>query len=206
MRRKEKLVLGVGVNDSETPVVRFEKTGNTQVLVWKCPFYKTWSAMLKRVYSERFHEANPSYRGCFITEDWLRFSTFKEWMESQDWVEKELDKDLLCKNNRTYCPEHCVFLHKKVNSFIKTLSSRKGRYRLGVAGRTTSGSYIVHCGNPFTNKAEHVGSYKCEDEAHLAWKRRKYELAQELIAQGYADDPRVAEALLKMYSPENVIE
>lgn len=206
MRRKEKLVRGVGINDSQTPVYKSKMNGGKKEIVGQCPFYRTWSSMLMRVYGEHFHEANPNYRGCFITEDWLRFSTFKEWMESQDWVGKELDKDLLCKNNRTYCPEHCVFLHKKVNSFIQTLSSRRGCYRLGVVGRTTSGSYIVRCGNPFTKKREYIGTFTCEDEAHLAWKRRKYELAQELIAQGYADDTRVAEALLKMYSPESVIE
>ena len=105
-----KLVYGVGINDAEYVVVKREEVGNVdgkrkRKTVWRCPFYKTWSSMLRRCYSTKYQERCPTYMGCSVSEEWHTFSVFRNWMESQDWQDTQLDKDLLVEGNKVYSPE-----------------------------------------------------------------------------------------------------
>lgn len=95
MRKKSKLILGVGVNDSESPVSRHKVVGGSKKQVWLCPYYKTWRNMMMRAYSDAWAKSYSTYETCVVAEDWHLFSTFKKWMESQDWKGKQLDKDIL---------------------------------------------------------------------------------------------------------------
>lgn len=120
MRKRNKLVHGVGVNDANYPVVNYSSTNKitgkpTQTI---CIFYNTWKAMLERCYSESLKRRRPSYIGCTVCEEWLLFSNFKVWMETQDWKGNQLDKDLLIEHNKVYSPETCLFLSREVNSFL----------------------------------------------------------------------------------------
>ena len=78
---KNTKLYGVGINDSKEPVTRKVKGK----VVWRCPYFKKWSKMLKRCYSKESLEENPSYANCTVCEDWLTFSVFKVWMEHQLW-------------------------------------------------------------------------------------------------------------------------
>ena len=116
MRKKDKLVYGVGINDADYRVqekitVVDEDGKKKQKLVWICPFYEKWKPMLRRCYSAKYQEVRPTYIGCSVSEDWLRFSTFKAWMAAQDWEGMEIDKDILFPNNKIYSPETCVFIN-----------------------------------------------------------------------------------------------
>ena len=57
---------GVGINDSDYVVqVKKDVQNNSgvrkQKVVWNCPFYQSWSGMLKRCYSEkRLKETQPT--------------------------------------------------------------------------------------------------------------------------------------------------
>lgn len=117
-RKSNKLVAGVGVNDSDYPVVRFGKDINgKRSREWVCPFYKTWSAMLNRCYRIANDKRYNSYRETTVCQEWHTFSNFKSWMEKQDWEGKDLDKDLLTDNNQ-YSPGNCIFIPAWLNTFI----------------------------------------------------------------------------------------
>ena len=93
-----KLVCGVGINDADYAVVEWETIGyvngkQNQKRVWECPYYKVWGSMLKRCYSDKYQERYQTYKGCTVSEEWLTFSNFKNWMEKQDWEGKHLDKE-----------------------------------------------------------------------------------------------------------------
>ena len=69
----QKLVYGVGINDADY-VVRRMKTikvngKRKQKLVWECPYYRVWKAMLQRCYSIKTQDKNPSYKGCSVSEE-----------------------------------------------------------------------------------------------------------------------------------------
>ena len=197
-----KLVRGVGINDADYKVTIREEAGviggkRRQKLIWICPFYRVWSRMLDRCYTNKFKNDNPTYRECTTCSEWLVFSKFKVWLEAQAWQGMELDKDLLIRGNKIYSPETCVFVTKMVNMFIIERDASRGRHPIGAYFNTRDGKFQAQCKNPFSGKTENLGLYVCPQEAHIAWLKRKLELAKLLAAE--QDNPRVAEALIKRH-------
>ena len=195
-----KLVCGVGVNDLgyRTHVWEYvtENGGKrVQKLVFRCPYYATWTHMLERCYSEKFLERKPSYIGTSVCSEWLYASEFKKWMEQQDWDGKSLDKDIIAPRSKLYSPETCAFVLPATNSFVIASDASRGDYPIGVSLFKRTGKYRAQCGNPFSGKTEYLGCFSTPEEAHEAWRKRKHELAQ-LVAATEAD-PRVVEALKK---------
>ena len=198
-----KLVYGVGINDADYVVVKFEtivgEDGRKKWRrVWECPYYCAWKNMLKRCYSAKYQERWPTYIGCTVSEEWWRFSNFRAWMGKQDWEGKQLDKDLLVEGNKVYSAETCVYVSGMVNSFTLDSAASRGELLIGVCWNKRDSKFESNCRNPFTKKREHLGYFDSEQDAHDAWLNRKLELAKELAA--IQTDERVAEALIKRYT------
>jgi len=197
-----KLVYGVGINDADYVVAKYETINvngkRKRKLVWECPFYRSWKSMLQRCYSPKLQEKYPTYKGCSVSEEWLRFSNFKRWMEKQDWEYKQLDKDLLFECNKVYSEETCVFVTSMVNSFTTDSGASRGEWLIGVNWSKREGKFRSQCHNPLTKKREHLGYFTCEIEAHQAWLKCKLELAHLLAAE--QTDERVAKALIDRYT------
>ncbi|NLY14580.1 MAG: hypothetical protein GXZ10_13315 [Gammaproteobacteria bacterium] len=201
--KPKKLVCGVGINDADYDVQKFETIGcaggkQKQKRVWTCPYYRAWASMLNRCYSSKYQESCQTYKGCIVSEEWLTFSNFKTWMEKQDFEGKHLDKDLLLEGNKVYGPETCVFVTQAVNKFTIDSGATRGEWLIGVYWYKASEKFRAKCRNPFTKKQEHLGNFDCEQEAHQAWVKRKLELARLLAAE--QTDERVAKALIDRYS------
>ena len=197
-----RLVYGVGINDADYVVNIMEYLGyvdgkRKQRKVWRCPYYTVWSSMIERCYSSKFGERNPTYKDCIVCDEWLLFSNFKSWMETQDWEGKELDKDILIPENRVYSPYAGVFISPRVNTFVNEKASKRGEWPIGVCWHAETQKFMARCRNPFSKNSEYLGVYLCPDEAHQAWLKRKLELAKLLAAE--QDDPRVAKALVERY-------
>jgi len=204
-----KLVHGVGINDADYVVERKETIGyvngkQKQKLVWVCPYYRVWKSMLNRCYSAKYQERQPTYKGCSVSEEWLRFSNFKRWMEAQDFEGMQLDKDLLLEGNKVYSAETCVFVTKAVNSFTIDSGASRGECLIGVYWNKGECKFISQCGNPFTKKQEYLGLFVNELEAHQTWLKRKLELAHLLAAE--QTDERVAKALIERYTNYSNLE
>lgn len=206
MLSKKKLkptVCGVGINDVDYVVQKYETVGyvngkQKRKVVWTCPYYKAWKNMLERCYSTKFHERQPTYIGCSVSEEWLTLSVFKSWMEAQDFEGLHLDKDLLFEGNKVYSPETCVFVTRAVNIFTIDKGNDRGEWMIGVSWHKRDGKFQSRCSNPFTKKNEHLGQFTCEQEAHQAWLKRKLELAHLLAAE--QTDERVGKALIERYT------
>lgn len=192
----KKLVFGVGINDSELQVSNTVKLNNKRVVVWQCEFYSKWLYMLQRCYSEKFKKTRPSYEGCIVCDEWHKFSSFKAWMQQQDWSGKQLDKDILVMGNKVYSPVTCVFVSSLVNSFFGSKNNANG-YLDGVSLLKRNQQFRSQVQNPFTGKNESLGNFASEIEAHIAWKKRKHELACQLA--DLQTDERVANALRARY-------
>ena len=201
--RNRKLTYGVGINDADYVVKKFEMIDcvsgkRKRKKVWECPYYRAWGSMLKRCYSDKYQESRPTYAGCSVSEKWLTLTGFKSWMEKQDWEGKQLDKDLFIEGNKVYSAETCVFVTQLVNTFTTDSRAARGEWLIGVYWNKPAGKFQSSCRNPFTSKKEYLGLFTCEQQAHEAWKKRKLELAHELAA--IQTDPRVAKALIERYS------
>lgn len=206
--KPKKLVHGVGVNNANYVVKKFETIevngALKKKLAWSCPYYVAWKSMLERCYSDKLQERYPTYRGCSVSAEWLTFSAFKAWMEKQDWKGKHLDKDLLFEGNKVYSAETCVFVTPMINSFTTDSGASRGEWPIGVYWNKQEEKFKSVCSNPFTKKQEYLGLFTCEQQAHQAWLKRKLELAHELAA--IQTDTRVAEALVDRYSKPQITE
>lgn len=102
MKKKSKLVYGVGINDADYNVYEYKTTQGHQTIIWRCPFYVKWTSMLKRCYSQKFKNKSPTYKDCKTVSEWHYFMTFRAWMIQQDWKAcrvKQYDVDLLDRIN-----------------------------------------------------------------------------------------------------------
>ena len=187
-----KLIFGVGVNDAGYTL---EKVVNGKRVI--CPYYSRWRDMLKRCYSKKYLKSKPSYNGCAVCEEWLTFSNFKAWMETQDWQGKELDKDLLVKGNKLYSAETCVFLHPLINGFLRDSVKSEGGLMSGVCWHKGAGKFMAQCCDAENGKRVYLGLFDSEIEAHEAWKRKKRELA--CIVALSQKDVRVSNSLNSRY-------
>ena len=88
----------------------------------------------------------------------------------------------------------------ETNSFVTASDASRGDYPIGVSLHKPTGKYRARCNNTFSGKKEHLGLFSTTEEAHEAWRKRKYDLAQRVAAK--ESDMRVVEALKKRYSPE----
>lgn len=193
MAGKRTIVFGVGINDADYLT---NKRINGKLVA--CPYYTKWHHMIRRCYSERSLAVNPTYRGCSVCENWLTFSNFKAWMETQDWHGKHLDKDFVVPGNKVYSPENCVFIDQKLNKFINSRASARGNSMIGTFYVQRLGKFRSGCKNPFTGKKEHLGCYSLEIDAHVAWKKYKHRMA--CMFADIQVDKRVADSLRVMFA------
>ena len=108
-----KLIYGVGLNDLTEPT-RYSKGVNTKD-------YNLWLQMLRRCYSETALKRNPTYKDCYVSENWLKFAEFaKEVRELKGFgnIDYELDKDLIIQNNKLYSADTVCFLPKSLISAL----------------------------------------------------------------------------------------
>ena len=188
----KKLVCGIGINDADYKV-EFLVEGKKQI----CPIYRKWRNMIHRCYSIKAKERDRCYRDVSVCKEWLTFSNFKSWMESQDWQGKELDKDLLIKGNKVYSPEACIFIDRIVNVFMTDSALSRGCHLIGCYFDKQLLRFRSRCSNPFSKKLESLGLYNSELDAHQAWRKRKHELACQLAE--LQKDSRIADALRVRY-------
>ena len=198
--KKKKLVYGVGINDADYPVqiketICYVDGKRKQKLVWICPFYQKWVSMMARCYSPKYQDKYPTYKDCFVCEEWKYFSNFKEWISQQSYEGKVLDKDILVRANKVYSPETCVLVDSRVNNFLIDSAATRGKYLLGVTLHKQT-SKFSSTGNNFGQRT-HLGLFDTELEAHKAWLAFKLEQAKILAAE--QTDPRVAKALIERY-------
>jgi hypothetical protein len=196
----DKLLYGVGLNDSEAPTWVYGLVDGKKKLIGICPFFKSWSHMLERSCSEKYKSRKPTYRDVKVCDEWLVFSNFRRWMQAQDWHGKQLDKDILVEGNKLYAPELCVFIDGSLNSFTTDNAAKRGPYPIGAMWKKSHKKFVSQCKNPLTKRNEHLGFFSCPNQAHLAWKRRKHEIA--FMLAELQKDPRVAEALRNRYKPD----
>lgn len=187
-----KLVCGVGTNDANYVVTQWNcytvDGVRYQRLIWRCPFHTKWLRMLQRCYGVE-HKA---YLDVQVCQEWLTFSNFKSWMETQDWEGKELDKDLLG-DGSLYSPETCCFVDHQTNMFLIDRREYRGLYLPGVYYDRGCGKYRAQIKSP--RRKAYIGVFSSEEAAHNAWLVEK-RLDAMYLAE-IQSDSRVAQKLIE---------
>lgn len=187
--KRNKYIFGVGINDAW-----YFTNANVEGKKVTCPYYRKWYEMLRRCYSERYHALYPTYKECTVCEEWLTFSNFKSWMEGEDWLDKELDKDIIVPDNKIYSPETCVFVTKAINYLLikkPTVTSNSGK--VGVFYDKKWDNYAAQC--CVNGKIKKIGRYKTLEEAYKAYVLFKYDVLY--TTANRQDNPRVRDGILR---------
>lgn len=183
------LVYGFGINDADY-TVQHKVNGRVEF----CPFYQKWQNMLQRCYSKKFHVKYQTYIGCIVTDEWIYFSNFKNWMQEQNWEGKELDKDILFPGNKTYSPETCVFVDRATNQILSNTQCSKGKLSTGVCWDKERKKFKAQVKDGHGH-LKYIGRFDTEKEAESAYLKNK-----SLLVIGAAlrqEDRRVFLALLR---------
>ena len=183
---QRKLVHGVGVNYAHYCVQ--PAIDGKQVI---CPSYSVWTAMLARAYSDKYLARRQTYIGIEICQEWKNFCAFRDWWLVNQVDGWQLDKDLLS-DTGVYSPETCVFVPAWLNSFTLGSGATRGDYPIGVSFNRRYVRFEAQCKDAVANKNQHLGLFDTPEEAHLAWRARKLELALEL-------KPKMDEIDLRIY-------
>lgn len=193
-RKKNKPVYGVGVNNADYPVHKYEGTE----CVWVCPIYIIWKNMLKRACCPIYKSKKETYAGCTVSSEWLYFMSFRAWVVTQVWAGLELDKDILIPGNKHYSESTCLFVPRKLNVFLADSAAIRGQFPIGVHWMKAKGKFQSYCNNPFSSKRDYLGLFGTAAEAHLAWANQKMQYA--IALAGSQKDGRVAGAIMSRYA------
>ena len=143
--------------------------------------FNIWYHMLQRCYDPKFHERNPSYKGCTVEDYLLNFQHIAEWIENNYYEvpgEKMcLDKDILCKGNKIYSRETCIFVPQRINNLFTKSDKSRGKDPIGV-DQLPSGNYRVYCNNRYGKRVS-LGTYKTKEEAFQVYKNYKEKVIKE---------------------------
>lgn len=186
-----KLVYGVG---------KFSHGGghSSRIAGIKTREYELWTGILQRSYSSKFHIRNPTYVGCSVSENFKGFDFFASWCNRQtgfQYVDWELDKDILVKGNKLYSEDNCVFIPREINLFLNKMKKKRGRFPIGVYYDTCSGKFKAQM-RTGTGSMKNLGRFTTPEEAFTKYKMAK-EGAASALAKKYDGivDSRVTEAL-----------
>ena len=168
-----KLIHGRGINDA--PYMTTYTSGGVR---FTCPYFFKWRQMYYRCYSKNWLKRHPTYQGCEVAPEWHSFMAFRQWMERQQWIGKQLDKDLLSKGKKVYSPSTCLFVSPQINSLFNERVNAQGDLPLGIYAR--NGKYEVGCSRG-EGKRTWVGVYATIPEAIDAYIDAKREAVENAL-------------------------
>ena len=148
--------------------------------------YNIWRHMLGRCYDDVVLSSNPTYYDCYTADEWHCFQNFAKWYDDNYYEipgeSMELDKDILCKGNRIYSPDTCVFVPQYINTLIVKNDADRGELPIGC---------YYHCGSIYAscsirNDSVFLGVYDDINEAFNVYKEFKEDYIKK-VADEYRD-------------------
>ena len=167
-------------------------------------YYNMWHNMLQRCYDPKYQEERSTYKGCKVENYLLNFQNMGKWLDENYYeVPGEvmcLDKDILCKGNKVYSRDTCIFVPERVNLLFVKCNNSRGNNPIGVTLRP-SGNYQVRCSNGY-GKYIPLGTYSTKKEAFRIYKEYKERVIKEVIDsyEGIIPEPQYSRLKTAMYN------
>lgn len=154
----------------------------------KC--YRTWYHMLERCYGQLSVFKTPTYKDCYVCDEWLNYQKFAYWFENNYYQINddvmELDKDILYKGNKIYSPDTCVFVNSKINTLFVKSDTIRGGLPIGVTvDKRRENVFYARCNNG-EGKRIFIKSCSSIEEAFNEYKKFKEQLIKN-IAEEYKE-------------------
>jgi hypothetical protein len=170
------------------------------------PQYKAWISLLKRCFDASYNLNHFAYRDCTVCNEWLNFQVFAKWY-NENYYEingqrMELDKDILCKGNKVYSPETCVFVPQTINNIFIKQCDKRGEYPIGVCyTHRYKKKFMSQCRDNCGNRVD-LGHYETPDEAFCAYKSFKEKIIKDTANRYINQIPEKVYAALISYVVE----
>ena len=167
-------------------------------------WYKIWYNMLQRCYDPKYHEKYSTYKKCTVEDYLLNFQHMCKWLENNYYkVPGELmclDKDILCKGNKIYSRDKCIFVPKRINNLFTKRDNDRGDCPIGVTPNSY-GNYQVRCCDGYGKRIS-LGTYSTEEEAFRVYKNYKEKVIKEVIDsyEGIIPEPFYSRLKRAMYN------
>ena len=145
--------------------------------------YDIYHDMLKRCYDSKVQEKRPTYKDCVVEDYLLNFQHMGAWI-NENYYEvpgerMHLDKDILCKGNKVYSRETCIFVPHRINTLFTKSDNSRGENPIGVR-LNPFGNYQAFCHNGY-GKEIYLGTYSTKEEAFQIYKQYKEKIIREVI-------------------------
>lgn len=185
-RQRGELIYDIGYVDYSLPITKNGK---------KTKEYEAWRGMLKRCLDDGYLQREPTYDGCSVSDEWIYYANFYNWLISQEnyqkWKEGDrgwaIDKDIKIKGNRIYSSETCLLVPMNVNNLFTTRKLHRGPYPIGVSYSKKNKKFLAYCNNPFRQSSikgrylgQYLGSFNTSEEAFYAYKEFKEEIIKKV--------------------------
>lgn len=171
--KKRKLIKGVGILD-----VNFSHSKNDAMR----HVYSVWIDILGRCYKDKYPQKQRSYMGCSVCDEWKYFSNFLSWWNENYIDGYAIDKDLICKGNKCYCPEYCSFVPQRINNILGSHKANRGAYPIGVS-LTRKGRFAALLKR--IDRHVSLGVFDTPEEAFAAYKSAKEAYIKEVADEYY---------------------
>ena len=153
--------------------------------------YNAWRDMLRRCYDKEYLSLHPTYERAEVCPEWLNYEIFYEWIHSQSnyalWSNNpnwHVDKDIIQKGNKTYCPEKCCLIPQQINKLFVKHDKDRGNHPIGVYWRNDNNCFRAVCADG-SGKSISLGQYSTADEAFKAYKCYKEQLIKAIAQQAF---------------------
>lgn len=184
-------VYGIGINDAEYSTPPF--INGKQV---RCPAYIDWCGMLRRAYSDKYHNVQPTYSNINVCDKWLSFSRFRSWWVLNVVDGWALDKDLILPGSNLYSESTCVYVPQRINNFLSDNRSRRGEYPIGASFNKPQRRFIAACWDFTLGKQVKIGAYDSPLKASAAWVKFKKRIAESMKPELDSIDPRLFNSVI----------
>jgi len=160
--------------------------------------YSTWTHMLNRCYDPYFLNNYPTYQNTAVCKEWLNFQNFAEWFENNYYKLEngkiDIDKDIIKKGNKIYCPKYCSFVPRSINLLLTKNDKSRGKYPVGVY--FYKNKYVAQL--RVNGKIKYIGRFTTPTEAFNSYKKTKEKQIKNM-ANEYKDvlDKKVYNTLMK---------
>ena len=172
--------------------------------------YKIYYQMIRRCYDPKHQEKYPTYKGCTVEDYLLNFQNMGKWIDENYYEvpgeKMQLDKDILCKGNKVYSRESCIFVPQRINLLFVKCDKVRGKDPIGVY-QLPSGNYQVTCNNAYGEQL-YLGTYSTEEQACQVYKQYKEKVIKEVIDsyEGKIPEPFYSKLKTAMYNYEVEID
>ena len=172
-------------------------------------YYKLYSLYIKCLYLNTsfllvFHNSSLLSTLPCVENYLLNFQNAAEWIKNNYYEvlgeRMHLDKDILCKGNKVYSRETCIFVPERINTLFVKRDNNRGKDPIGMY-QLSSGNYQVQCNNEY-GKYVYLGTYSTKEEAFRVYKNYKEKVIKEVIDsyKGKIPEPHYSKLRDAMYN------